>query len=84
MRRSNRLPKKHANTVARLFMRELHEEPFVVFVEITPTAIESGMTCRNLSNSEALVDQLGLLMDIKATQGRSPKGVRPYPHHIRN
>lgn len=69
IRRGDRLPKKHANTVAHLFMRELREEPFVDFVEITPTAIESGMTCRKWSNNEALVDQLGLLMDIKATQG---------------
>lgn len=68
VRRANRLPKKHANTVAHLFMHELREEPFVDFIEITPTAIESGMTCRNWSDNEALLDQLGLLMDIKATQ----------------
>ena len=69
VRRANRLPNKHANTVAHLFMHQLREEPFVDFVEITPTAIESGMACRNWSDNEALMDQLGLLMDIKATQG---------------
>ena len=69
VRRANRLPSKHANTVAHLLMHELREEPFVDFIEVTPTAIESGMACRNWSDNEALMDQLGLLMDIKATQG---------------
>ena len=69
VRRANRLPNKHANTVAHLFMHGLREEPFVDFIEVTPTAIESGMACRNWSDNEALMDQLGLLMDIKATQG---------------
>jgi hypothetical protein len=69
VRRANRLPNKHANTVAHHFMHDLREEPFVDFIEITPTAIESGMACRNWSDNEALMDQLGLLMDIKATQG---------------
>jgi len=69
VRRANRLPDKHANTVAHLFMHVLRDEPFVDFIEVTPTAIESGMTCRNWSANEALLDQLGLLMDIKATQG---------------
>jgi hypothetical protein len=69
VRRANRLPDKHANTVAHLFMHVLRDEPYVDFIEVTPTAIESGMTCRNWSANEALLDQLGLLMDIKATQG---------------
>lgn len=69
VRRGDRLPAKHANTVAHLFMHELRDEPFVDFIEITPTAIESGMACRTWSDNEALLDQLGILMDIKATQG---------------
>ncbi len=69
IRRGDRLPEKHANTVAHLFMHVLRDEPFVDFIEVTPTAIESGMTCRNWSANEALLNQLGLLMDIKATQG---------------
>lgn len=75
VRRGDRLPRKHANTVAHLFMHDLREDPFVDFLEITPTAIESGMACRNWSDNEALMDQLSLLMDIKATQGLSGLGM---------
>jgi hypothetical protein len=91
IRRGDRLPEKHANTVAHLFMHVLRDEPFVDFIEVTPTAIESGMTCRNWSANEALLDQLGLLMDIKATQGLPGLGMllgkvcadrafKAYPH----
>jgi hypothetical protein len=69
VRRGNRLPHKHVNTVAHLFMHVMCDEPFVDFIEVTPTAIESGMACRNWSNNEALLDRLGRLMDIKASQG---------------
>ena len=58
------LPPCHAGSLAK-FLREFRDEPFADFIEMTGTAIKSGMECTRWNAHDLLMDELFFLSDIR-------------------
>jgi hypothetical protein len=58
------LPPCHAGSLAK-FLREFRDEPFADFIEMTGTAIKSGMECTRWNAHDLLMDELFFLSEIR-------------------
>ncbi len=63
-RKHKALPPCHAGSLAK-FLREFRDEPFADFIEMTGTAIKSGMECTRWNAHDLLMDELFFLSDIR-------------------
>lgn len=63
-RKHKDLPPCHAGSLAK-FLREFRDEPFADFVEMTGTAIKSGMECTRWNAHDLLMEELFFLSDIR-------------------
>lgn len=63
-RKHKELPPCHAGSLAK-FLREFRDEPFADFIEMTGTAIKSGMECTRWDAHDLLMDELFFLSDIR-------------------
>lgn len=63
-RKHKALPPCHAGSLAK-FLREFRDEPFADFIEMTGTAIKSGMECTRWNARDLLMDELFFLSDIR-------------------
>lgn len=63
-RKHKDLPPCHAGSLAK-FLREFRDEPFADFIEMTGTAIKSGMECKRWNAPDLLMDELFFLSDIR-------------------
>jgi hypothetical protein len=63
-RKHKDLPRCHAGSLAK-FLHEFRDEPFADFIEMTGTAIKSGMECTRWDAHDLLMDELFFLSDIR-------------------
>jgi hypothetical protein len=63
-RKHKDLPPCHAGSLAK-FLREFRDEPFADFIEMTGTAIKSGMECTRWNAQDLFMDELFFLSDIR-------------------
>jgi hypothetical protein len=63
-RKHKGLPPCHAGSLAK-FLREFRDDPFADFIEMTGTAIRSGMECTRWNAHDLLMDELFFLSDIR-------------------
>lgn len=63
-RRHKDLPPCHSGSLAK-FLREFRDEPFADFIEMTGTAIKSGMECARWDAHDLLMEELFFLSDIR-------------------